>query len=118
MRVGPQYVAEHAGGQRGRPVGEVVVAAAADIGDAPKRAAAGTFARQPIHLIAEVVSDERKARLASPVANVRAAGSSGATGRPSPSTRSRMTSSSQTCNPSPWPHPTACTPISVEPQRL
>ena len=55
---------------------------------------------------------------ASPVASVRAAGSVGATGCPSASTRSRITSSSHTCRPSPHPQPTACTPISVEPHRL
>ena len=58
------------------------------------------------------------ARPANPVASVRVAGSSGPTGRPSASTRSRITSSSQMCRPSPSPQPTACTPISVDPHRL
>ena len=59
-----------------------------------------------------------KVRLASPVASVLAAGSSGPTGAPVSSTRSSTTSSSHTCRPSPRAQPTACTPISVDPHRL
>lgn len=58
--IGAQDVAEHAGGNCGGRVTEIVVSPSADVGHPGERAATPALTVQWLDLIAEVIPDERK----------------------------------------------------------